>query len=90
MQNVLYACLAFALATIADYLSTMYYRAVHAFEVAETRRAAFRARARTSAISGAICLVGVAGLYGCVAIGWWLVVPELAGCVVGPQIALRR
>lgn len=87
---MLAAVLAFLLATTSDYLSTAYYRAVHAFEVAASLNARRAARWQAAGLSAAICLVGVVGLYGCVTIGWWLVGPELLGYVVGTLLALRR
>ena len=75
---------AFLLALASDWLETRYVRAVRAWEDGEVN-----ARYRAANLSCAMLLVGGAGLYACVEVGWWVLIPELLGLRVGTLLALR-
>ncbi len=81
----LFSVLAFALAASADWLEAGYVRSVRAWEDGDDAAAA-----RAANYSCAMLLVGAIGLYACVEISWWLLVPELVGLRVGTKLALRR
>lgn len=89
MLNVALALLALALGLISDYLSTMYTRAVSAFEASTVEHERKTARDRASIASVAIWLVGSLGLFGVVEVGWWLLIPEGIGFYLGTRLALR-
>lgn len=89
MLTVALAVLAFTLGAVSDYLSAIYTRAVHAFEVAADVAERKRARDRASLAGLAIWLVGSLGLFGLVEVGWWLLIPEGAGFYIGTRLALR-
>lgn len=85
MLNVIVALLAFVLAASSDWLETRYVRAVRAWEDGDDN-----ARYRAADFSCAMLVVGGIGLYACVEIGWWVLLPELIGLRVGTLLALRR
>ena len=71
--------LAFALAAASDYLDTRFVQIVGAGDA--------HAAARTSVTMWA---VGLASLYTCVEISWWLALPEGAGLYLGTWYAMRH
>ena len=82
---VAFSVLAFVLAASADWLEAGYVRSVRAWEDGDNA-----ARERAANYSCAMLLVGAIGLYACVEISWWLILPELVGLRVGTLLALRR
>ena len=82
---IAFGVLAFVLAASADWLEAGYIRSVRAWEDGDDS-----ARMRAANYSCAMLIVGAIGLYACVEISWWLLLPELAGLRVGTRLALRR
>ena len=76
---------AFTLAASSDWLETRYNRAVIAWE----KDGDPAARERAARSSSAMGLVGIIALASVVEVGWWVLLPEIAGLYVGTKLALR-
>lgn len=85
LLNVVIALAAFFLALAADYLEAGYVRAVD-----EWKQGDDDARYRAADYSCGMLIVGGVGLYACVEVGWWVLLPELVGLRVGTLLALPR